>query len=126
MTKANFLVNTNGTVFDAKTNLIWQRDVTDHDEFDLEDAKKYAANLRLGGFSNWRVPTKTELESIVASAKFNPAIDIDAFPNTPSEWFWTVSPYPDNSDNAWVVHFGHGNGHYDDDYNILRVRCVRG
>ena len=34
-----------------------------------EEAKKYAAELRLGGYEDWRVPTMEELESIVDNTR---------------------------------------------------------
>jgi hypothetical protein len=58
-------------------------------------------------------------------SRHDPAIDPEAFPDTPSEWFWTASPYANFGNYALVVDFY--NGYADDndvsDYN--RVRCVR-
>jgi L-lactate utilization protein LutB len=46
----------------------------------------------LGG-GHWRLPTKIELESIVDETWTMPAIDPQAFPNTPTAGagFWTAS-----------------------------------
>ena len=112
-------------VTDSRTGLMWQRHISKK-IFTLETAKLYAAGLRLGGYEDWRVPTKTELESIVDRAKFNPAIDVEAFPNTPSVYFWTVSPLANHGNYAWMVDFSYSG---DSSYNVVsasyRVRCVR-
>ena len=112
------------TVTDLRTGLMWQRH-TSEDRFNLEAAKKYAANLRLGGYEDWRVPTKDELLSIVDRTRANPAIDTEVFPDTPSHWFWTVSPDAGSSNSAWVVNFRSGNSYAFDVSSVSRVRCVR-
>ena len=112
-------------VTDPNTGLMWQRHISKK-IFTLETAKLYAADLRLGGYEGWRVPNKAELLSIVDHSRRNPAIDIEAFPNTPSEYFWTVSPVASNSNGAWIVLFNNGDSssYYDVSY-FSRVRCVR-
>ena len=112
-------------VTDQRTGLMWQRNVVE-DCFNLEAAKLYAAKLRLGRYKDWRVPTKEELLSIVDHSRRGPAIDIEVFPNTPSCWFWSVSPNARNSNHAWLVHFVDGDSSYNDVSSCYRVRCVRG
>ena len=116
--------NYNGMVFDKETNLIWQRHISE-DRLTLAEAKLYAARLRLGGFSDWRVPTRPELESIVDLARHHPSIDTEVFPDTPNDWFWSVSPYAYDSSYAWVVDFLDGSSSYNDVSDNYRVRCVR-
>ena len=111
------------TVTDSRTGLTWQRHISE-DKLSLDKAKLYAAELRLGGYEDWRVPTKEELLSIVDHTRLGPAIDVEVFPDTPSHWFWTVSPY---SNGAWLVNFFNGSA----SGNVVgsssrRVRCVRG
>ena len=115
-----FIVNTNGTVFDNTTNLTWQREVP-NETFNWKEAKQYAANLGDG----WRLPTREELLSIEDRSGWNPAIDAAAFPNTPSEWFWSSLPVAGSSDVAWAVNFYSGHSGYSGIANSLRVRCVR-
>jgi len=62
------------------------------------------------GATNWRMPTVTELLSIVDNSRVNPAIDENFFPNSGFR-YWTSSPQAfNNSTNfyAWGVHFGFG------------------
>jgi hypothetical protein len=84
-------------------------------------AKTYCSNL--GG--TWRLPSLTELQTIVDDTKSNPAIDPTAFPNTPPTWFWTSSPLAADSSAVWCVAFNLG---YTDVnvFNVTdQVRCVR-
>ena len=88
-----------------------------------DNANTYCAGLSLGG-SGWRLPTLTELESIVDTA-YRPTIDPTAFPSTPADWFWTSSPYVGSSGFGWIVYFNYGSSAYDDTASTNRVRCVR-
>lgn len=113
-------------VRDALTGLEWQAIPFDG-RMTWADAEKACRALRLGGHDDWRLPTRAELLSIVEDTRHNPAIDIDAFPGTPSEWFWTATPYAgDPKSYAWVVDFGYGSSGLDGRGGSGRVRAVRG
>ena len=111
-----------------------------------KDALNAAVALnRNGGYAghgDWRLPTKDELLSQVycSSGKPNtwndtgrpcegdfdqPTIHQQAFPNTPSSYFWSASAYAGYSDYAWYVFFD--DGYADDDFksNAFQVRLVR-
>jgi hypothetical protein len=85
----------------------------------LAEAKAYCASLSLGGVSGWRLPAVMELRTIVDLTRTSPSIDVAAFPGTPSEHFWTSSPY------AWDVDFVDGYSYSLDVGFHYRVRCVR-
>jgi hypothetical protein len=55
-----------------------------------------------------------------------PAIAQSVFPNTPSLWFWSGSPYASNSNYAWNVGFNYGYDYNYDRYYFRYVRLVRG
>ncbi len=79
----------------------------------------------LCGFTNWHVPTISELESLVKTGSY-PAIDTDYFPHTVSSYFWSASPYAYLSGSAWYVGFGYGSSDGYDRSSYGRVRLARG
>lgn len=54
------------------------------------------------GASDWRMPTRKELESIVAYDLVSPAIDTEYFPNAVSSHVWSGSS-AENTNGAWFV-----------------------
>jgi len=80
----------------------------------------------LCGVKDWRLPTRKELLSIVDNGRFNPAIDIRYFPNTPAEYFWTSSSFTENGAAAWEVYFKYGEAETGEKIKSNRVRLVRG
>ena len=50
-------------VIDHKTGLMWQQDNVEI--INWSQANKYAKNLKLGGFSDWRLPTIDELKTLI-------------------------------------------------------------
>jgi hypothetical protein len=121
------------TVTDNVTGLVWQRAVTST-TFTWDgnaapaggSAQYYCNHLSLGGIGagQWRLPRELELESIVDNGRYNPSIDVTAFPNTPSNWFWSASPNVSNTGNAWYVDFYYGSSLYYDTSNSNFARCV--
>ncbi|HRH75727.1 MAG TPA: DUF1566 domain-containing protein [Cellvibrionaceae bacterium] len=129
-------------VRDNKTGLIWQR-CTAGFVWDMANnrctislgasistwsAALSSARLnRLGGFSNWRLPNKKELASLIEYSCTQPAINSRIFPNTPSGYFWTSTPvnYAD-SFNVWYVNFTAGDyGSLDGITHFANTRLVR-
>jgi hypothetical protein len=89
-----------------------------------EQAKAYCSGLGLAS-GGWRLPTREELLSIVDMTRADPSINLAAFPNTPSQGFWSDSTYAGSSEVVWRVYFGDGNSITVDADNTHRVRCVR-
>ena len=86
-------------------------------------------NANLCGFSNWRLPSKSELLGIVKSTSF-PTIDADWFVNATSANYWTSTAYDGITYVAWTVSFYDGvasdQGRGDDSGNGSGlVRLVR-
>src|SRR5262245_16815002 len=57
-------IDRNDHVEDTKTGLLWQKDGTASGKLDFYAAGRYAAGLKLGGMTGWRVPLRQELAGI--------------------------------------------------------------
>jgi hypothetical protein len=83
--------------------------------------------MALCGYTDWRLPTVDELQTIVDYSKPypGPTINTTWFPNTPGSVYWASSPYVGNSGYAWVVYFNSGGVYSYLRYGVLHVRLVR-
>ncbi|MCX8520928.1 MAG: DUF1566 domain-containing protein [Rhodoferax sp.] len=84
--------------------------------------------LALCGFTDWRMPTRSELQEILKLQAFGPQIDTTWFPNTQIAGYWTSTPYLatyGHVGNAWSIFFRNGNSTYTDRSSTGAVRLVR-
>ncbi len=91
------------------------------------DTEKFVAatnNAELCGASDWRMPAREELRSIMDYGRTNPTIDVNYFPNTEPSPFWSASPYAGDSEWARGVYFRYGYGNWPKSESH-RVRLVR-
>jgi hypothetical protein len=139
---AAFDPNPDGTLItDTDTGLIWDRcslgqswnAATSHCD-GAADFMDWAAALNAAmtantnnhlGHNDWRLPSIAELESLVLSSSSSPAIDTTAFPDTPSNWYWTSTTFEPNPVDAWVVNFFNGNVYASQKTVTDHVRLVR-
>jgi uncharacterized repeat protein (TIGR01451 family) len=132
-----FTNNGDGTVTDTKTGLIWQACAvgqTFEPSFGtcLGEAKtyNYADAMEItsdfGGQTDWRVPTISELHSIIDLKKTNPSINKSLFLNPPAVWFWSASVNAYSPNYAWFVNFNNGDDYYNGKGSNYAVRLVRG
>jgi hypothetical protein len=125
-----------GEVHDRQTGLIWKRCSAGWFEYlsdrcDGHDSKskalltwEEALRAAKAAGPGWRLPTKPELESLIAGRCRNPAIDEALFPDTRSEWFWTSTVAEDGG--VWQLFFGDGHAdHFDRDASPSALRLVR-
>jgi len=111
-------------VTDDVTGLEWQRNGDFNDFVDQQAAIARCEALTLGGFCDWRLPSRIELVSLLDVSHFDPAIDPDAFPTPQLGLFWTSSTY--DSTDGWAVNFSVGAVFFEGaSSSALSVRCVR-
>jgi hypothetical protein len=117
-----------GTVYDTKTKLTWQQAVPST-TYAWAGAKTYCAALgtTLGG-TGWRLPTIKEVVTLLDFSQLTaPPIDANAFPATPSAYFWSSTPGAGTASSAWAVNFAPANmfvGTLSDVSTSYDVRCV--
>jgi hypothetical protein len=129
-TAERFVVN-GAEVTDQRTGLVWARCSVGQSwsgsacTGTATTLTHEAALAHAQGQSGWRLPNVKELASLADKGCQSPAIDSVAFPNTPSSWYWTSSPYVGDSGYAWYVYFGYGVVGSGGRYSYRRVRLVR-
>lgn len=109
-------------VTDHKTGLIW-RQAVEPGVFTWAEAQDHANSIAQQTNLPWRMPTVEELGSLLDRSRYEPA---SAFPDMPSEWFWTALLCVDCTSYAWYVDFSYGDvsGNHRSDSGT--VRLVRG
>ncbi len=98
------------------------------------NTKAYVNRVNAAGWcgaNDWRMPTITELQSILSRDRFNPAIDTTWFPNMPaSTFYWSSSPMAGSSSPgvaAWYIPFSYGQtSSYYIKSSRFKIRLVRG
>jgi len=91
------------------------------------DFRDQANANSLGGYTDWRIPSYSELPKLIDLGESNPCIDTTAFPSTPTNYHWLSSTRPGYPTYAFSVYFssGHVNS-VNKDSRRYYVRLVRG
>jgi hypothetical protein len=121
---------------DINTGLMWElkspeKDAVNNDKalYNLKEAYEHINNLNkcnFGGFSDWRMPNREELRSIVLYNDEIPAINTQFFPETQTEFYWCDDSYALNKNMQWGVYFGYGCSICYSNHKFYPVRAVRG
>ncbi len=133
----DFSVNGDSTVVHIVTGLMWKRcteglsgstcDSGAATHLKWSDALSLARNSNFAGYTDWRLPNKREMESLVDDHCYGPAINDAAFPRTPGDCAWTSTTLVADPAMAWCVAFDQGDTrHIDKFYVGAAVRLVRG
>jgi TolB-like protein len=63
-----FIAYNNGTVLDTRTNLMWAAKDNGSD-LSWADGNSFCKNYRAGGYTDWRIPTRIELEELYQTGR---------------------------------------------------------
>jgi len=142
-------------VLDQKTSLVWevkgekeglQYTMNTYTWFDGDTGRKnnmYSKNCYWGEgcntqsfiddineaqlctYSNWRLPTRDELKTIINYYADDILIDLDFFPNTQMGTYWTSMTAKDNSSLAYEIPFFYGGSVVREKSIDTYIRLVR-
>lgn len=123
--------NVDTMVFDATTNLFWQKDPVVKNTW--KEALSYCENLEYAGYSDWRLPSKNDLVTIVDYSKADENV-VSSFPGMTEEVLVSSTPRILINDervsfDPWVVSMYKGTVLLLDEASgqllSYSVRCVR-
>ena len=121
---ASFVINKDNTVTDTRTGLMWSRE-NKVMKMNWEDAIAYCENSHFSGYTDWRLPNRYELQSLVDYSAYEPAIESGFFPGTESDDYWSSTPFTDDGKKAWYVKFDNGYVDYGNKLDARYFRAVR-
>ncbi|MBU2513986.1 DUF1566 domain-containing protein [bacterium] len=120
-----------GTVVkDNRTGLIWVKGETTSRNW--ADAISYCEQTEsAGGYTDWRLPSRNELISIIKYniSKTVKGIDDTIFTNVSDEFYWSSTTFQDSYYKAWRIGYSDsapGVVAEDYKYSNAAIRCVRG
>ena len=128
---------------DPSTGLTWAAKDNGKD-LSWKSAIKYCRNLRLAGYSDWRLPSVLELQGIYDKAAFAPGLGVHEI--KPTTWHvkgnlfltadeWSSNQIPDDrgKPSGYVYYFDFNSGKPNEDptgwpygYSYRHALCVRG
>jgi uncharacterized repeat protein (TIGR01451 family) len=96
-----------GTVTDNLTGLMWKKDANlPNGTMTWNEALDYCNNLTLAGYTDWRLPNRKELLSLIDYSRYDPALPL-GYPFTNvrsySYFYWSSTTYATYPDYAWIV-----------------------
>ncbi len=144
----NLLQNNKWVIVDG---LMYQNDKPFTKTYTWEDSKKYCKNLSLGGYNDWRLPTKNELLNIKTIKLYKGYLFEEEYDkwfkankhkrnkNFKGDYYFIKKEFVENmrgygsfwsatvnTNLAWLVGFCYGYSGNDNKLNDYYVRCVRG
>lgn len=130
----HFCDHGDGTITDTRTGLMWMRSAVGQTwigDTAVGNASyhKFESSLELPstyvGYDDWRLPSLSELQSLIEPRWEAPTIDICAFPNTRRSYFLTSSRVAEDESLIWRVNFADGKMDAGSLEAAVQIRFVR-
>jgi hypothetical protein len=113
-------------VTDNLTGLVWARNANMFGKMSWSNAIDYCNNLDYGGQTDWRLPNRSELLSLIDIGCFRPALSTGhPFIDVQSEYYWTSSTFKYYRDLAWFVSLRCGEAYEHDKMDLHYLWPVR-
>jgi serine/threonine protein kinase len=122
--KNNFQKKENNLIYDNVTGLLWQKSGTKY-PVNWNQAKTYVEKLneeKLGGYSNWRLPTTEELITLLYETPEGTGYCIEPVFDTDQKWLWSSDKCTFLS--AWYISLDLGFVSYNDLSSFYHVKGV--
>lgn len=129
-----FVVNSDGTVQDIRTQLLWKQCSEGQSgascsglasTHNWSQALQMANASNFAGYADWRLPNIKELHSLIEYGCAFPSVNLHAFPNTTSGEFWSSTNYRGFPTFAWMIVFNYGVVYEGSKTGARYVRLVR-
>lgn len=119
------------TVRDRLTDLTWTQNANIAEyPLDWHEALEFVAGMNSDckyGFSEWRLPNRRELRSLISHQTRCPALpDGHPFSNVFANWYWSSTTTAAHPDHAWYVNLDGGRMFYGGKDQAYMVWPVRG
>lgn len=118
----NLTDNTNNTISDELTDLMWQKSGSEVQNW--ENALTYCENLSFVGYTDWRLPNVKELMTIVDITQSSTKIS-GVFSDTTDDSYWSNTTRVDSVGYAWSIDFGDARIGTNYKIGTAALRCVR-
>ena len=112
-------------VRDEETGLVWQTTL-ETTEMSWTDARAACADKEIGGRKGWRLPSISELSSLVEpTVKTRPTLPLGHPFTNVQDVYWSATTVTDNTKSAWLVFFDTGKVLHTFKTVTFNVWCVR-
>ena len=101
---------------------IWHQDMCQGEVTQLTWAE---AQTYLKQHTDWRLPTLKELAGLVELSCSHPAINLQLFPNSASNHYWSATRFASSPEMHWQVQFATGDSHNAKGSAPAALRLIR-
>lgn len=125
-----FVANGDGTITDNLTGLMWLQNLSTT-TCTWTDAISYCEGLTTGSYTDWRLPTVNELETLInyGQDELYTWLNEQGFVNAQSSsYYWSATTHAPVTDRVWILVMNNGNviGNIKTQDNAISAWPVRG